>query len=226
MSGSVLVLVISEFPLSPELEADWLERLPTDRRATLRRWPDSRERQRSLLGSRLLHAGLMRLGCADTALATLRHRPRSRPTLDEAVHFSVSHCEGRIVCALSQQSEIGVDVEALGGLEAKDFPRYLNARERAWAGASARRFYSVWTRKEAVAKAAGSRGLAAVPDIDTTLGERRAAYAGRHWRTMAIPVGRRHVAHLALADASTTVTVERVPRRAVASPRSNHPPKP
>jgi len=152
---SVAVLVTCELELSPSLESEWLNDLPPARRAQIGRWPERRDRQRSLLASRLLLAHLRRLGHPPSALATLRYPPRSRPTLDLPLHWSLAHCDGRIVAAASTGSPVGVDVEELGRLQAGDFALYLNAAERAWAGRSARRFYSLWTRKEALAKATG-----------------------------------------------------------------------
>ena len=209
---TVSVLITSEFALSPPLEAQWLAALPPARRAQISRWPDAQARHRSLLGSRLLAHGLCRLGFPGDVLATLRYPPQSRPTLALPVDFSLSHCDGRIVCALSTQGAVGIDVEALGGLVAEEFQLYLSAAERTWAGRSSRRFYSVWTRKEAVAKAASERGLRDVARVDTTLGASHAAFEGSVWHTANVPVGRRHVAHLALAEVPRQLGFHRLAR--------------
>jgi 4'-phosphopantetheinyl transferase len=140
----------------------------------------------------------------------------ARPTIDLPVDFSVSHCDGRVLCALSTDGPVGVDVEAVGHLQAKDFPLYLSAAERDWAGQSARHFYSVWTRKEAVVKAAGTAGLAAVRGVDTLAGAQRAAFDGQTWHTAEVPVGRGHVAHLALRDRHAPVTLQRISRSRLA----------
>lgn len=212
---TVSVLITSEFALSPALEAQWLASLPLPRRVQIDAWPDPQARHRSLVGSRLLDHGLRQLGYGDDALTTLRYATNSRPTLALPVSFSLSHCEGRIVCALSTQGPVGIDVEALGGLTAGDFRLYLSAAERAWAGRSTRRFYSVWTRKEAVAKAASQRGLRDVARVDTTHGENLAAFAGKLWHTASVPVGRRHVACLALAEVPRQLSFHRVAKSAL-----------
>ena len=212
---SVSVLVTSELELSPSCETGWLNDLPPARRAQIGRWPMRRDRHRSLLASRLLLAHLRRLGHPATALATLRYPPRSRPTLALPLHWSVSHCDGRIVAAVSTRGPVGVDVEALGSLQASDFALYLNAAERAWAGRSPRRFYSVWTRKEAVAKAAGVDGLPSLPAVDTSAGRRRAAFAGQLWRTAPLALGAGHVGHVATAELDAAVTLDHLPAEAL-----------
>ncbi|MBY0468210.1 MAG: 4'-phosphopantetheinyl transferase superfamily protein [Burkholderiaceae bacterium] len=207
---TVSVLITPEFALPARLEAQWLQDLPLARRTQISAWPDPQVRHRSLIGSRLLDHGLRRLGFAGDVLATLRHPPTSRPTLTLPVDFSLSHGDGRVVCAISTQGTVGIDVEAVGQLVAEEFQLYLSAAERAWAGRSSRRFYSVWTRKEAVVKAASEQGLREVARVDTTPGERLAAYDGRLWHTLAVPVGRRHVAHLALAALPRELAFHRV----------------
>ena len=212
---SVAVLVTCELELSPSLESEWLNDLPPARRAQIGRWPERRDRQRSLLASRLLLAHLRRLGHPPSALATLRYPPRSRPTLDLPLHWSLAHCDGRIVAAASTGGPVGVDVEALGRLQAGDFALYLNAAERAWAGRSARRFYSLWTRKEAVAKAAGTNGLPSLPAVDTSPGRGRAAFAGQLWRTLPLALGAGHVGHVASAELDASVTLDHLPAEAL-----------
>ncbi len=209
---TVSVLITSEFALSPTLEAQWLAGLPLARRTQISAWPDVQARHRSLIGSRLLAQGLRRLGFPEPVLATLRYPPQSRPSLALPVDFSLSHCEGRIVCTLSTQGAVGIDVEALGGMIAEDFQLYLSAAERAWAGRSSRRFYSVWTRKEAVAKAASEQGLRDVARVDTTPTGQRAAFDGRLWHLTAVPVGRRHVGHLASASHPSELSFHRIAR--------------
>ncbi len=207
---AVTVLITSDFIPSPVLEAQWLAQLPDLRRAEIGRWQNATARRHSLLGSRLLAEGLRRMGHANNPLASLRYPARSRPTLDLPLDFSVSHCEGLILCALSTDGPIGIDAEKLGVLQAEEFRLHLNAAERAWAGRSSRRFYSVWTRKEAVVKAAGSRGLRDMGGVDTTPAKNRAMFQGRLWRTEQVSVGPSHVAHLALADEARIRCVDHI----------------
>jgi len=212
----VKVLVAPESGLSPSQEAAWLNDLSPMRQAQIGRWPRSRDRHRSLLASRLLLAQLRRLGHSPGALATLRYPERGRPTLDLPLAFSLSHCDGRIAAAVSTDGPVGIDVEKIEPLDAGDFRLYLNAAERAWAGASARRFCTLWTRKEAVAKAAGTAGFASLPAVDTSAGADRASFAGRLWRTTPLDVGPGHIGHVASPDRDDLrVTVEQLPAEAL-----------
>jgi len=213
---SVSVLVASESELSPSQEAEWLDELPPARREQIGRWTIRRDRHRSLLASRLLLVQLRRLGHPRSALATLRYPERARPTLDLPLSFSLSHCDGRVAAAVSTGGPVGIDVEKIGPARADDFRIYLNATERAWAGASARRFCTVWTRKEAVAKATGTAGFAGLPAVDTGAGADRASFAGRLWRTLPLDLGAGYIGHVAIPERDDlAVTVEQLPAEAL-----------
>lgn len=193
-----VVQIVEETALSPALEAAWLRDLPASRREQLVEWPDAPARHRSLLASRLLLEGLKRFGFPAGSLAGLRYSRHGKPTLDLPIEFSLSHCAGRILCALATSGPVGVDVEPIGALTAAEFGHYFTADERAWAGDDPQRFCALWTRKEAVVKAAGSRGLAAMRDV--RIDHDQAFHAGTRWYTAPISVDRGFSAHVALAD--------------------------
>lgn len=209
---SVSVFIAFELALSPSLEEFWLSQLPLERQARIRSWPDAAMRHRSLVATRLLQLGLSQAGFP-LRLKDLRYAADGKPAFDGAVRFSLSHCENRVACAVAPGVDVGIDVEAVGAVSAMEFPSYFNADERAWAGASARRFCVLWTRKEAVAKAAGSQGLRAMRHIDLSVGQGVARHAGKRWSTVAVPAGRGHVAHVAVNGSRPRVSVHRVRRR-------------
>lgn len=205
---TITVLTLDEIAPSPALQAAWLAELPAARRAQLEGWPDSDARRRSLLGSRLLRDGLLRMGYPADSLVSLRYAEHGKPTLDLPLDFSLAHCAGRILCAISTRGPIGVDIEPVGELTAAEFRIYLSARERAWAGADARRFYALWTRKEAVVKAAGTLGLAHLRDV--RIEQDQATFAGLRWHTAPVPVESGYSAHVAHAHPLSALVVQRV----------------
>lgn len=194
---TLTVLALDEFQAPPARQAAWMAELPAARRAQLQAWPDPRARYRSLLGSRLLREGLLRLGHPASALMRLRYPADGKPTLDLPLEFSLAHCEGQILCALSDTGPVGVDIEALGILTAADFKLYYSPREREWAGRDPQRFYELWTRKEAVVKAAGTGGLKRLREFEM-LGD-LADYCGTRWHTAPLAVGAAYIAHVAVA---------------------------
>ncbi|MEW6167301.1 MAG: 4'-phosphopantetheinyl transferase superfamily protein [Pseudomonadota bacterium] len=203
----LLVLVGTDTaPDDPRL-GRWHGALPPARQARIAALTDATARRQSLLGIGLLLAGLRRLGHDASALASLHEQDGGKPRLDLPLDFSLSHCAGRVVCALCEGGPVGVDVEPLGDARAADFPHYLHPAEQAWAGAEPARFYALWTRKEAVVKAAGD-GLLRLPEVRVDIDKEQAVYGGAQWRTASLEVGAQHVASLAGAVSAPPPQIE------------------
>lgn len=194
--------------LSDGQEAACLAALPAARRRELVDWPDPRERQRSLLGGRLLQVGLRRIGAGADIFANLRHPHGAKPRLDPPYEFSLAHCEGRVACAVTTESPVGIDVERLGTLTAGTSTLYLSPAEQAWAAEDSARFYTLWARKEAVAKAAGLRGLRDLRAVQ--IDHTRARVAGTTWHTTALDAGPEFAAQLACGSARPLVDLVRL----------------
>ena len=185
----ISVLFAGDEALAPALETAWMQALSDARRAQIEALPDASDRRRSLIASRLLAYGRREFETGASA----------------PVHSSVSHCPGRVVCAVSAATPVGVDVEPIEANAPGRTSLYLNAAERAAAG-DPRTLLWLWTRKEAVAKAAGRRGLRSLPLIDVRADT--ADCAGRSWRLVALDLGPGFVAHLACAVPAPPVRIQ------------------
>lgn len=200
---SLIVLALSEFAVTPVQRAAWRDALPSARRSA---------DDRSLLGNRLLRLGLLRLGFPASAMAGLRYPDIGKPRLALPIDFSIAHCDGQVLCALSSDEPVGIDIEALGTQSAASFRLYLDDTERRWAGEDPHRFYTLWTRKEAVIKAADGAGLRELAEVRLDPEGDTAELAGARWHTVPLAVGDRFVAHLARRDRTPVPVVERISR--------------
>ncbi len=122
------------------------------------------------------------LGLAPAAV-DLSYGPHGKPTLAHAslLRFNISHSEGWALFALTNDRDIGIDLESadrlpsdpakLSGLAA----RVLSARElTAWEDLAdhekqRRAFLRAWTRKEAYAKATGRGIFDALGEVEVAL---------------------------------------------------------
>ena len=103
-------------------------------------------------------------------------KPRLAPQRGhEGVRFNLSHSAGRAACAVSNDRDVGIDLERVRPVQDLDdlIRRICTDRERARLGASAEDrlagFFQIWTLKEAVVKAAGL-GLGIAPElVDTSV---------------------------------------------------------
>lgn len=123
-----------------------------------RRWQD----QHSSLFSRLLlrHA-LCQAGYPSDCLSQLQYGKYHRPYIDQVVDFNISHSGEYIVCAITHQGKVGIDVEKIKTIDLSNFENYMTPQQ--WSDImnspnSLNRFFDYWTIKEGVMKADG-RGM-------------------------------------------------------------------
>lgn len=121
-----------------------------------RRWEDSHA---YLYGRLLLKQAILELGY-NCSLDLLKRKENGKPYFnDNAFSFNISHSGKYIVCIISsdEKKNIGIDIEEIKPINLNDFSSVLSPREKAIVD-SDEKFYTYWTRKEAIIKADG-RGL-------------------------------------------------------------------
>ena len=150
--------------------ADWLETLDEEERAQCRRFRRAADRVAYAAAHALLYRALgATLGVARDALRLARDamgRPYLATPAALALDFNLSHTEGLVAVALSTAGRVGVDVEDGNRplppgdeLHAYGVSDEELAQIKALATAPAgRHFMTLWSSREAVAKADG-RGL-------------------------------------------------------------------
>ena len=116
------------------------------------------DRLRTVAGENLARQMLSeRLGCSP-ADVPLQWDDNGKPVVSgTGLYVSVSHSGAYVVCAVDDQP-IGVDVEAVRDVDAKFMRRVCSDEELAYAergGDMQRRFWELWTAKEAVFKLTG-----------------------------------------------------------------------
>lgn len=135
-----------EWPGAGNLPAAERERAAAMRRANARqRWVAARWALRSVLGRYLER---------DPAAIELRLGERGKPLLvesDGSLRFNLSHSSELAMIAISEEREVGVDVQLIGSRTAE--------------------FYADWTRREAIAKCHGIGLWAPLPEAAVSVTE-------------------------------------------------------
>ena len=123
-----------------------------------RRWQDA---QLSLLGRLLLRHSLQKLGKV-TLEQKLQYTAYNKPYFENnPLSFNISHSGNMVICAVSENLQIGIDIEVQETINIHDFKLQMTDNE--WctiynASQQKQAFYDYWTQKEAVIKA-GGKGL-------------------------------------------------------------------
>lgn len=157
-----LQLYSTEFlqPLPDEGFRGLLDQLPAGLQSKIlryRRWEDAHA---NLLGKHLLRLALENAGAA-AGLDKLQYTQQDKPYIPGAPHFNISHSGNRVVCLLSTEGRVGIDIESIHPIAFEDFQTQFTPKE--WtaihsAPEPVTAFYQFWTAKESLIKADG-RGL-------------------------------------------------------------------
>jgi 4'-phosphopantetheinyl transferase len=147
-----------------------------------------------------------------------------------SLRFSLSHSSGRVLCAFARDAEIGVDIERVdAGRDWAGAARLaLTGTEQARLdllppGLRARAFFTIWSRKEALAKATGHGLVLPLTEIEVTpagelLALPEAAGAPDAWLLRDLYVGEAFAAALALRAPTVRVRMLGAPNLRSAAP--------
>jgi 4'-phosphopantetheinyl transferase len=126
------------------------------------------DKRRMITGRLLLLLALKELNI-DLNIKNIFYSHYGRPFLGDTLDFNISHSRDVVVCALSQNEKVGIDIEACEEIAFKDFHSCFNACE--WNSITRapdnKTFYRFWTMKEASIKASG-KGLS-IPLTDVII---------------------------------------------------------
>jgi 4'-phosphopantetheinyl transferase len=118
-----------------------------------------KDQQASLLGKLLLYKLLGEIGADGKDLSGLTYSANGKPMLEGAgVSFNISHSGNYVVCAMTNQQQIGVDIEKIEEIDLDKLSCALSRNEFNFIQRSQRKsyeFFKIWTAKEAILKAKG-----------------------------------------------------------------------
>ena len=138
-----------------DLAHRWLDRLPYAKRRAVERAPES-SALATLAGIELLAHGARALGYESLDAAALVFPEGGKPHWPGGVEFSISHTRDHAVCAATRSVRVGIDLEMIERMRPEILRRVASPTELGLYGATARGAALLWTRKEAVLKAAGA----------------------------------------------------------------------
>lgn len=109
-----------------------------------------------VLGRLLLKKGLDNIG-GGTKLEDINYQEDGKPLL-KGVFFNISHSDKLVVCAISTEGQIGIDVEKEKPVDLENFKAWFTEKEFSDIINSSnpdKKFFWYWTRKESIIKALG-----------------------------------------------------------------------
>lgn len=151
----------------------------------------------SVIGKLLLVQGLREMNLS-YSLECLNYTSSQRPYINSRLDFNISHSLHCVICAISCDCKVGVDVERIGSVRIEDFENQWTKKEWDYLIHSKdqlKEFYDYWTRKEAIVKADGNGLSIALNTFDVT--SNNVTVSGAEWFLDEIKIGYGYVAYLA-----------------------------
>jgi len=189
----------------------WLSALSGQKQASIQRLLHYRNRVTSLAAQRLLHLCAQDEGINNFKLSDVQYPDTGKPFWKNNKNyfdFNISHSGNLIVIAASATLKVGVDVEQIRLLKRLSFKRVMSADELADIEKTPELFFDLWSKKEAVVKAADTVGLARMSDV--SLKQNMAVLDEQQWFLKSINLDEQYATNLATSKAVDELIVKQI----------------
>jgi 4'-phosphopantetheinyl transferase len=153
---------------------------------------------RFLLGKILLLKGMVMVGLHNFSLDHIRYNEYNKPYLPGEYNFNISHSGDYVVCAVSSDCKVGIDIEQVNDIATSDFLQCFTSNEWNHIRDSVhpvQTFYKLWTKKECIIKADG-RGLQ-IPLLSFEVIDDTVSIEKKSWHIYTLKIADGYWAHLA-----------------------------
>ncbi|WP_345246377.1 4'-phosphopantetheinyl transferase family protein [Nibrella saemangeumensis] len=135
-----------------------MQRLPHDVRESIESYIHEKDRKSRLLGKLLLQEGLQILQVSPSWMYQIKKTVLNRPVISAPIDFNISHSGRLVVCVVSNECKVGIDVEQYQKLNLLPYRSCCTHSE--WTALTLspdpwKSFIELWTIKESVSKAEG-----------------------------------------------------------------------
>jgi 4'-phosphopantetheinyl transferase len=166
----------------------WLAELSPQKQGSIRRLVNSRDRVSSLVGLQLLKKCMLDEGVLDFQLADINYPESGKPYWQSEngrkCDFNISHSDGLIIVAMSRVMKVGIDAEKIRTLKSLNFKMVMSAGELEQIQQTPDLFFDLWSKKEAVVKAADTAGISRMRDV--ILNNEQASLDDECWHLKAV----------------------------------------
>ena len=140
----------------------YLSKLPVFLQKKITQITDSKTKKMAIFNKIVLQQIL------NNNLEDLKYTDLGRPYLENHPNFNISHSNQIVICVISKDGKIGIDVEELKEINFQGLSkRYFHYNEQQLIK-NKKDFFKIWTRKEAILKAQGCGLRVELKQLDTT----------------------------------------------------------
>lgn len=213
MSVSILYYKVSQEKMnSVQLSAQissWLGELPENKQQQVKKLHSQNDQILSLAGLQLLKHGIADYISQDFPLSDIRFPRQGKPFLNENIDFNISHSGDIVVCIISDNLKVGIDIELQRPISDATMNKYLEGE----IDKNPRNFFDLWTKKEAIIKAANIGSIYNMKEIN--LDKHGGHYQNQYWYNYTINMSATHdknkyTCHIACSDNVSKIDVNKI----------------
>lgn len=193
------------------LAKQWLSELSIQKQASIQRLLHYQNRVTSLAGIRLLILYAQDEGIRNFKLTDVQYPVTGKPFWENNnafFDFNISHSGNLILMTASATLKVGIDVEKIRQLKNFNFKRVMSADELAEIEQSPVLFFDLWSKKEAVVKAANTAGMTRMRDV--SLKHNMAALDGKQWFLRNIVLDNQYAINMATSNVVDELIVKKI----------------
>lgn len=187
--------------------ADWIEELPIIKQKQVKKLRQKNDQVLSLAGLQLLKMAMSEYPDTPFSLAQLQFPKHGKPFLKGDFDFNISHSGNIVCCVLSSTVKVGIDIELQREVssatmnkfitESDCFEKETNTNDRQ------RHFFNLWTKNEAIIKAANLGSIYNMKDIKHT--QNGGLYQNHFWSTYPVEIisaedNKEYTCHIACSE--------------------------
>ena len=173
MSVAILYYKVSQERISSaklsEQIADWIEELPVQKQQQVTKIRQQNDQVLSLAGLQLLKIGMAEFPDYPFALYQLEFPTQAKPFFEGKIDFNISDSGDIVCCVISDTVKVGIDVELQREVKPATLKKFLTETPRSATIGNAennkREFFNLWTKNEAIIKAANFGSIYNMHDI-------------------------------------------------------------
>ena len=194
----------------------WLSELSLQKQASVQRLLHNSDQMASLLATRLLIMCALHEDIENFRLSDIQYPDKGKPGWKSKTgnffDFNLSHSDKLIVVAASKTMKVGIDAEKIRELKNLNFKKVLSADELTAIQERPALFFELWSKKEAVVKAANTTGLARMRDVK--LKQNQAVLDDKKWYLRNIDLNEQlsnqYAIHLATSEPVDEVIIKQI----------------
>jgi len=195
--------------------ADWIEELPIIKQKLVKKLRQQNDQVLSLAGLQLLKLAMSEYPDTSFSLAQLQFPKHGKPFFKGDIDFNISHSGDIVCCVISDTAKVGIDIE----LQREVNPAILNkvgtdsydSTKRSNTEDHKRHFFNLWTKNEAIIKAANLGSIYNMKDIKHE--ENGGHYQNHFWSTYPVEIisvedNKEYTCHIACSEYMTSQKIK------------------